>query len=134
MEYFNEYRTAILTIGSVGLLMFIQIVIADMVGIVKKHIPGYPIEHNHKQFLFRATRVYLNTNESVSIFILFVCFAILSSADPDTVNISALGYLGSRVAHMCCYYFNVQIARSAAFVVSLVSLMALFITGINSWL
>lgn len=134
MEYFNEYQITILVVGLMGLLMFIQLVIADVVALVKKHVPGYPVEHSHSQFLFRATRAYLNTNESVSIFILFVCFSLLSSADPSVVNTSACVYLGSRVAHMIFYYLNIKIARSAVFGVSLVSLLAMFIAGIISWL
>lgn len=133
LEYFNNYQTTILAIGSVGLLMFIQLIVVDVVGILKKHVPGFPVENNHDSFLFRANRAYLNSNESVAIFILFVGFALLSSADPSVVNASAITYLCARLAHMFFYYLNSKVARSAAFGVSAISLLALFISGMLSW-
>ncbi len=119
--------------GLAGLALFLQIIIVDIIGLKAKHIPGYPIQPDHNDLLFRASRTLSNTNESVAIFILFVGFAILSSANPHWLNISAVVYLVGRLAHMVFYYSNLQLCRSIAFVVSLIGLLAMFIVGILPW-
>jgi len=134
MEVLTGYHTTIIVIGLIGLLTLFQLVIADVVAITQKHVPGYPVENSHDQFLFRATRAYLNTNETLSVFILFVLFSVLSGADPNVVNMSALAYLLSRIAHMVFYYTNLKLARSIAFGASLLSLLTMFFSGAINWL
>ena len=120
--------------GLSGLTFFVQLLIADIVGLKSRHIPGYPIEPSHNKLHFRSARALSNTNESVSIFILLVCFSILSSANANLLNISSTVYLIGRVGHMLCYYFNLKLLRSISFGVSLLGLAAIFITGIVEWL
>ncbi|MDV5170074.1 MAPEG family protein [Photobacterium rosenbergii] len=134
MEFLLEYQISIIVIGLVGLLMFIQLVIADIIAIKNKHIPGYPIKSNHRDFLFRASRAHLNTNESVAIFVLFVIFCFLSSASASVVNTCSLAYLTSRIGHMIFYYLDFKVLRSISFATSLVSLLALFFAGMLAWL
>lgn len=55
MEYFSEYHATILAVGLVGGLMFIQLIIVDVIALVKKHVSGYPVENSHSQLLFRVT-------------------------------------------------------------------------------
>ncbi len=134
MELFEPYKITILVMGLAGLVFLLQIIIVDVLGIKAKHVPGYPIPSDHSDLLFRASRTLSNTNESVAIFILFVGFAILSSANPHWLNISAVVYLVGRVAHMVFYYSNLQLCRSIAFAVSLIGLLAMFVVGILPWL
>jgi len=119
--------------GLSGLTFFVQLLVADIVAIKSRHIPGYPIEPNHNDLHFRSTRALSNTNESVAIFILLVCFSILSSANANLLNISAIVYLVGRVGHMLCYYSNLKLLRSISFGVSLLGLAAIFIVGIVRW-
>jgi len=119
--------------GLSGLTFFVQLLVADIVAIKFRHIPGYPVEPNHNDLHFRSNRALSNTNESVAIFILFVCFSILSSANANLLNISATVYLVGRVGHMLCYYSNLKLLRSISFGVSLLGLAAIFIVGIVGW-
>lgn len=133
MEFIEPYKITVLVMGLAGLIFFIQLAVLDVVGLKTKHTPGYPISADHNEFLFRVSRALSNTNESVAIFILFVAFSILSSANPLWLNISALVYLVGRIAHMLFYYLNLKLLRSISFLVSLVGLMAMFVVGILSW-
>lgn len=133
MEFIEPYKITLLVMGLAGLIFFIQLVILDVIGLKTKHTPGHPISADHNDFLFRVSRALSNTNESVAIFILFVAFSILSSANPVWLNISAIVYLAGRIAHMLFYYSNLKLLRSISFVVSLIGLMAMFVVGILAW-
>ncbi|NRB41781.1 MAG: MAPEG family protein [Pseudomonadales bacterium] len=133
MEFIEPYSITILVMGLAGLTFFMQLVVVDVIGLKARHTPGHPIPANHNDFLFRASRTLSNTNESVAIFILFVGFSILSSANPEWLNISAMVYLAGRIAHMLFYYSNLKLCRSISFAVSLFGLMAMFVVGILSW-
>jgi len=133
LEFIEPYKITVLVMGLSGLTFFVQLLIADIVAIKSRHIPGYPIEPNHNDLHFRSTRALSNTNESVAIFILLVCFSILSSANANLLNISAIVYLVGRVGHMLCYYSNLKLLRSISFGVSLLGLAAIFIIGIIRW-
>lgn len=133
MEFLDPYNTTILVMGLAGLTFFIQLAIADVIGLKAKHTPGYPISADHNNLHFRASRALSNSNESVGIFILFVCFGILSSANPEWLNISSIVYLVGRIAHMLCYYANLKALRSIAFSISFLALMAMFVVGILPW-
>ncbi|MGF1701501.1 MAPEG family protein [Photobacterium makurazakiensis] len=134
MEYLLEYKISIIVIGLVGLLMLTQLVIVDVIAIKMKHVPGYPIESNHNKFHFRASRAHLNTNESITIFVLFLCFSFLSSASATIVNYCSLAYLFSRLGHMIFYYFDLKVARSVSFSISLLSLLVLFLSSFVEFL
>jgi uncharacterized MAPEG superfamily protein len=133
-EVLTPYATTITTTGAVGGLMLIQLLVADMIGITSRHIPGTPVEADHKNKLFRAVRALANTNESVSIFILLAMFSIAVAASPAWINGLALTYLGGRVGHMVCYYLNIKLMRSISFAVSLIALLGLFTVSGAAWL
>ena len=120
--------------GLAGFTFFFQLVLVDIIGIKVKHTPGYPIKPEHDDILFRSSRALANSNESVAIFILFVGFAILSSANPDWLNQSAILYLVGRVGHMLFYYSNSKLLRSISFGVSLLGLAAIFFVGLLTWI
>ncbi len=134
MEFIEPYNITILVMGLAGLTFLLQLIIVDLVGIKTKHTTGHPITADHDNFLFRASRTISNSNESVSIFILLVAFSILSSANPQWLNISAIVYLVGRITHMLFYYFNLKLCRSISFAVSLLGLSAMFVAGMIQWL
>lgn len=134
MNIFEAYKITILISGLTGLLLLIQIIIADILAIKTKHTPGYPISPNHNNFLFRAARAHNNTNESIAIFALFTLFGILSESNPSYLNAFSVVYFVSRFMHMICYYANFKLARSISFPLSLAGLMGMFISGLITWL
>ena len=133
MDIFLPYKITIIILGFTGLMMLIQIIIADIFAIKAKHTPGYPVNPDHSDFLFRATRVHSNTNETVAILILFALFGIFSGANALYLNGFSIVYLAGRVGHMVFYYGNVSLARSISFPVSLIGLIGMFITALMMW-
>ncbi len=134
MEIFELYKTTILMVGLMGLILIIQLLVVDMIAIKQKHTPGFPVEPNHDSSLFRSVRAQSNTNESISIFILLVIFGILSSADPEWLNNFSIAYFVGRVGHMFFYYLGIGLARSIAFSVSLIALLGMLITSFLVWI
>ncbi|WP_305857687.1 MAPEG family protein [Balneatrix alpica] len=133
MELLAQYQISILVVGLTGLMFFVQLLVADVASIKKGHIPGTIIEQSHDNFLFRSSRVFANSNETVGIFILFLMFAFLSSSDSSWVNISSAVYFIGRLGHMFFYYANLKALRSVAFGVSLLGLVSIFISGLVRW-
>ncbi|PIB16785.1 MAPEG family protein [Vibrio rotiferianus] len=133
MELDTAYSPTIVAIGLTGFVFLVQLLVLDVLGLAQRHTPGHPIEADHESFLFRASRSLHNSNESVGIYILFVMFALLSSASADMLNIAVWVYLTGRVLHMLFYYINLKILRSIAFVISLIGLGAIFILGAINW-
>lgn len=72
MDLTQTYSMTIAALGSVAVLMLCQLLIADVVGLRTKHVPGSQVPTDHDNLLFRASRVVANTNESIAIFILAV--------------------------------------------------------------
>lgn len=134
MEFLEPYRVTALVLGLTGLLYWLQLAIADIVGIRAKHTPGFTIDENHNSFLFRCNRALANSNESVGIFILFTIFALLSSANAAWLNGFAVVHLIGRTGHMLFYYRNLQLLRSAAFAIGFLGLLGIFIVGLLAWL
>ena len=134
MTYLVNYETTILVIGLIGLMLLVQLLVADVAGIRSGKTPGFSTGPDHGSFLFRAERAFLNTNETVTIFLLFAGFAILSSASPSWLNSLSLTYGVSRLLHMLLYYFDVKLPRSAVFATSLLALAGMFIVGLVGWL
>lgn len=130
MEWIASYQTTVMVLGSTGFLIWLQLVVMDVASIKAKHTPGYAIEQNHSSFLFRASRAFANSNETIGILILSSLFAMLSAANPEWVNASAAVYLAGRVGHMLCYYTNLKLVRSFAFTVSFVALLSIFMAGL----
>ena len=129
MEVAQVYANTILALGAMALLMFVQVLVVDVVGIRAKHTPGSTIDADHGNFLFRASRTVANTNESIAIFVLAVLFCVFAGASPANTAYAAWVYVGARAAYAAFYYSNLQTFRSIAFGVSLVSLASLLATG-----
>ena len=61
--------------GLTGLLLIIQVLVADVIAIKEKHTPGFPVEPGHHNLLFRTARAYANTNETIAAFALLALHA-----------------------------------------------------------
>lgn len=123
------YQTTIYAVGALGVGYLIQLIIVDVVGILRGHVPGKPVDAGHSDMLFRVTRTVANTNESAAIFLLAILFCLLSGASPIYTAIGAWGYFGARTVYALCYYSNLKILRSICFGVSLVFLATLLAVG-----
>jgi len=134
MEYIEPYKTTVLILGMMGLLSFLQLLIADITGLKGKHKPGFPIEPDYRSFLFRSVRAHANTNETLTTFVLFALFGIFSAANAQWLNNFAIAYFVGRSLHMVFYYANVSLARSVAFVLALIGLLGMFIVSLSAWL
>ena len=133
MDYIEAYKFTILVSGIVGFVFLFQLIVADVVALLRKHIPGHPIVADHSDFLFRSVRVHANTNESIGVYILIMLFGILSSASPYWLSVFSLVYLIGRIAHMLFYYGNLKLLRSASFVLSLVGLCGMLVISFMQW-
>jgi len=130
LESFVPYQMSIWVMGGMGILLLVQVIVADLAGIRAGHRPGFPIESNYRSFLFRASRSYANTNETLGAFILLILVAMFAGVSSTLVNACALIYGLSRGVHMLAYYANISILRSVAFGVSLLALAVMA----GSWL
>lgn len=126
----ETYSTAVAALGFVAALMVLQLLVADVLGILRKHVPGAPVTADHSDALFRATRAVANTNESIAIFICAFLFCVFSSASPVYTAVAAWAYGVSRALYLLCYYVNLQIARSICFGFSLLALVVLLLVGV----
>lgn len=134
MDLTQTYSITISALGSVAVLMLLQLLVADVIGLRAKHVPGSQVPTDHDNPLFRASRAVANTNESIAIFILAVVFCILSGAPASATGYSAWAFAGARLLYAACYYLNWQLARSAMFGLSLMALGALLVSGFSVWL
>nr|WP_246225538.1 MAPEG family protein [Vibrio agarilyticus] len=134
MELVTQYSTSVLVLGLSGILFFIQLLVADVTGIKQGHTLGISVNAGHESFLFRSSRAFANSNETVGIFVLFMLFAIFSSANQFWVNGLSLMYLVGRIGHMIFYYANFQLMRSVSFVISAIGLAGIFVSGLVRWL
>lgn len=126
----TDYMPAIASIGIIGGLILVQLVFADIVGIIGKHTPGAPIPADHEKLLFRAHRVHANTNESVAAFLALTVYAIAVSATPSWLNTLCLVYIAGRVGHMLCYYANLKVLRSISFGIAILALFGILVVGV----
>jgi len=133
MEFLSPYKSSILILGVIGFLSLVQLLIADLYALKIKHTPGYPIKPDHNNFIFRAARAHSNTNESIAIFVIFLLFGMFSTASPQWLYYFSLAYLVGRILHMILYYMNMQLARSASFLLILVGLFGMFAVGIDAY-
>lgn len=132
MEILPEYQNSVLALGAVAILMLVQLIAADVVGIKNKHIPGAAIPSDHKILLFRASRTVANTNESIGVFIAAFVFAVWSEASPAWVAYSAWGFFTARAIYAVFYYANLQTLRSVSFAFVMLSLLSLVASGFSS--
>jgi len=130
MDIAHMYEHTIYALGAMALLMFFQVIVADVVGIRSKHIPGASITADHNDLLFRASRTVANTNESISIFVLATLFCILSNAAPIYTAYAAWGFVLARALYALFYYGNFQMLRSVTFGMSLLGSASLLVIGI----
>lgn len=128
-EALSLYGPVIWAYGMVGVLVLVQLLVADIVGIRSGHTPGTRVEEDHEQFLFRATRAHANSNETLPVFILLSLFSVLSGGSAMVVNGLCWAYVVCRLAHMGFYYADLRVARSIAFGISVLMLFALFLVG-----
>lgn len=126
----TEYTSPVVALGAMGLLMVIQVSVADFASMRARKVPGAPVEADHGSFLFRATRALANTNESVAIFLLLVLYGVLIGAAAQPLAVAAWVYVAGRVGHMLTYYANLGVARSLCFAVSMLALLALAVIGV----
>lgn len=126
MASLDDYRTAIAALALAGLLLVVQLIVADLTAIRSRHTAGYPISADSSKFLFRAARAHANTNECIAAFGLLTVAGMLLSANPGWTNALAAAWLASRLAHMG-FYGNLKTPRSASFGISLITLLGMFI-------
>jgi len=126
----EEFSSAIYALIVLGGLLIIQLVVNDVIGIVKKKTPGAIAKEDHANILFRAERVVANTNEVLGAFVILFLACVFSSANPDLTGYAAWVFVGTRILFSICYYANWQSARSASFGASLLSIVALFFVAI----
>jgi uncharacterized MAPEG superfamily protein len=128
-ELLSTYQLTSYSWGALTLLLIVQILIADLIGIKSRHTPGSPVEADHQNLLFRATRTVVNTNESIGVYVLVVLFCLFQGADPGYTGILSWAYVAARAAYAVCYYSNQQTMRSICFGFSLLVLIAMLING-----
>ncbi len=131
-DWLLPYATTVWMLGLMGILMLVQLVVADVAGIRVGHVPGSAVTGDHGHFFFRAARAHANTNESIAIFILAALFGIFHNASPWWLNGAAAVYVVARVAHMLCYWANVPLARSGSFVVAFIALIVMLAAGVGA--
>jgi len=119
--------------GATGALLLIQLLVLDVAGLKARHRPGTPVEPDHGNFLFRASRAHANTNESIAAFILLAFFGVLSAAPAGWLNTLSWVYVLARIAHMLCYYAGVHLLRSLSFGVGLAALFGMLVVGVLAW-
>lgn len=123
---------ALLSAGlGVAIWAFVQLLIADVIGLRRGHIPGHAVACGHDDALFRAVRAVANLNESLAIFVLALVIALGVGADPWWSAACAWVYLAGRIGHGICYYSDWRMARSLAFGISLLGLVGLL--GQSAW-
>jgi uncharacterized MAPEG superfamily protein len=133
VDTFAHYHLSLIIGVIMAGALLLQLIIADIALFLQKHQAGHPLEPNHAHFVFRAVRAHANTNESISIYILLLLLGIFSHASADWLATFSGLYCLARLAHMCFYYFNIHIARSISFALSLIGLSGMFLTGVISW-
>jgi uncharacterized MAPEG superfamily protein len=117
---------------SVGGLLLVQAVVADVAGIRAKHTPGMPVTSGHSDFLFRAVRAQANSLENLPAFIVLSLAAMLLGASPQWAGGLAWTFAGARMAHMAAYYSDVRTARSIAFALGFLSLIGMLVIALRA--
>ena len=132
-HWLTPYAPTIWAMGAAGGLLLVQLLVLDVAGLKARHRPGTPVEPDHGNFLFRASRAHANTNESIAAFILLGLFGVLSAAPAGWLNTLSWVYVLARIAHMLCYYANVHLLRSLSFGVGLAALLSMLVVGVLAW-
>ena len=124
------YFTTLASWVVLGVLVLVQVLVADVAAMRAGHVPGTAVTGGHDAFLFRATRAHANTNENLALFLLLSVGAILLRASAPLTNGFAGVFVASRAVHMLAYYGDQRTLRSTAFVVGLVCLIGLAICDV----
>lgn len=125
-ELLEPYSLTLICMALAGLLLLAQLIIADIAAIKAKHTAGYPIQADRSKFIFRSARAHANTNESISIFVIFSITGILLQANPQWLGLMSSIYIVGRIVHMTAYYADKKTIRSMAFGISLAALLWMF--------
>ena len=129
---FSLYASTVYAIGAMAVVLLVQVVIADVVGIRNRHVPGTAPPETHGSTLFRVSRTIANTNETIAVFLCGVLFCMLIGASATYTAVSAWAYVCARVLYALCYYFNIPMLRSICFGLSLFALAGLLLVGFLS--
>ena len=130
LELATTYSATVAALGAIATLMLLQVIVNDVVGIAKQHVPGTPVEPNHGLLLFRAGRVVANTNESIAVFICTALFCVFSSASPVVAGYAAWAFVATRTLYAFAYYTNRPKLRSGSFALSLLALAVMIGAGV----
>lgn len=130
MAEIAAYRSAVIAFGVMGMLYIVQLLVADVVGIRRRHTPGTPVAADHSDVLFRCVRAHANTTESIAGFVLLALFAIGMGGAPGWVNGACWAFVAARAAHALSYYANARKLRSVAFGLSVLPLVVLAWQGL----
>lgn len=129
-DFLVPYSSTICTFAAIGALMILQMLVADLAGMKAGHVPGAPLEADHRRFDFRAARAHANTNESIAVFIVLALFGIFIGANPQWLGWAAWAYIAARIGHMLFYYVGQGMLRSTMFTLGLLAQIAMLIVGI----
>ena len=131
MSVLEPYSLSVAALGYVAALLLTQLLVADVLGVMKKHTPGTPVEPSHSNPLFRVSRTVGNTNESIAVFVCALLFCFFAAADPGHTAIAAWTFAISRTLYAGFYYGNLQAPRSLSFALSLMALAGLIVIGVR---
>lgn len=103
---FELYSTALLGIGVLLLMVFVQWLIASRCKASESGaIPGTPPKNmSHLNFTFRAWRTHQNTLENLGSMLGASFFAILAGSAPTLVAVLVWAMVLARIMHMVLYY------------------------------
>ena len=124
-EIFLPYFSTLQALVLLAVLFIVQLLVADVAGLMSKHTPGTAVTGGHDDFLFRAVRAHANTNESLAAFVLAAFTAVALGVDPSWTGRLVWGFVLARALHMSAYYADLRNLRSGAFVIGMVCMVAL---------
>lgn len=124
------YMPALACLAASGLLLVVQLLIADIAGIRSGHRAGFPVAADPSRFHFRAMRAHANLNESIAAFVAVVVAAMLVAAPGWAVNFFSTVYLAGRISHAVMYYANLGLARSVSFGISLAGIVGVGVAAL----
>ena len=131
-EFATTYQTVLSAWVTLGGLILVQAIVADVAGVRGKHTPGMPVTMGHDHFLFRAVRAQANTLENLPVFILLSLAAMLLGATTSWAAGFAWLFVVARVAHMCAYYADARKARGIAFALGFFALIGLLVLSLQA--
>lgn len=133
-EALLAYHSTLVACTVLAVLIFIQVLVADLASMKAKHVPGMPVTDGHASFHFRAVRALGNTNETLALFLLLTALAIALGASPKWTGILASVYVAGRAGHMFFYYARMGLARSSSFGISLGAQFGLLVLCLSTLL